>query len=181
MTMLARKAEAWPGPFDWLPKGVDQLRLSILERSRLDVGILEDPPASNRGERIDRYLRRAYVPESLIEAGKGYWCAAWVGAMWVDAGAKVPRDYASCDAWLPYLVKCSLAELPKVGQPGDAVLYGVPGDAKHIGILWRLSPSVLSIEGNRGLAGGKTNNGIAVDVDLVTRADVLGVIRPLRA
>ena len=181
MTMITRRAEPWPGPFDWLPPNTDQLRLSILERSRLDVGILEDPPASNRGERIDKYLRRAHVPEALITSGKGYWCAAWVGAMFVDAGARVPKDYGSCDAWLPYLLPCGLDRLPAFAQPGDAILYGVPGDARHIGIVWRVHPSVLSIEGNRGLAGGATNNGVAVQVDLVSRKDVLGIVRPIRA
>lgn len=181
MTLIARKPEPWPGPFDWLPNGLDQLRLMILERSRLDVGILEEPHASNRGPRIDKYLRRAHVPEALIEAGRGYWCAAWAGAMWIDAGAKVPRDYGACDAWLPFMVPCTRATLATVGQPGDAVLYGVPGDAKHIGILWRLAPEILTIEGNRGLGGGTTNNGVAVGVDGVRRTDVLGVVRPVRA
>jgi len=181
MTMLARNPEPWPGPFDWLPDGLDQLRLMILERSRLDVGILEEPLASNRGPRIDRYLRRAHVPEPIIEAGKGFWCAAWVGCMWIDAGAKTPRDFGSCDAWLPYLVPCTLAQLPTIGQPGDAVLYGKPTDAVHIGILWRLAPQILTIEGNRGLGSVTTNNGTAVDVHEVVRRDVIGVVRPLRA
>lgn len=184
--LVKRKAEPWPGPFDWLPSGFDQLRLSILERSRMDVGILEVPAASNRGDRIDAYLRRAHVPEELIVAGKGFWCAAWVGCMWIDAGALVPRDFGSCDAWLPFMAPASLNTLRTIGKPGDAVLYGkrrADGslDAVHIGILWRLEPTVLSCEGNRGLSGTPTNNGIAVDVHSVTRGDVLGVVRPVRA
>lgn len=187
--MVKRSADAWPSPFSWLPRAGDddaQLRLMILERSRLDVGILETPDASNRGPEIDRYLRRASVPESLITAGKGFWCAAWVGCMWSDAGAAVPRDFGSCDAWLPYMRPASTATLAIVGRPGDAVLYGkrrADGtlDAVHVGILWRLAPVVLSIEGNRGLTGAPTNNGVAVDVHSVTRGDVLGVVRPARA
>ena len=177
--MIARKPELYPSPFDWLGASPDQLRLAILERSRLDVGILETAP--NRGERIDRYLRRASVPESIIAAGKGYWCAAWAGCMWIDGGAKTPRDFGACDAWLPYLIPCDRASLASIAQPGDAVLYGVPGDARHIGIVWRVTPEVLTIEGNRGLGGSATNNGVAVDVDGVKRSDVLGVVRPLRA
>lgn len=184
--LVSRKKEPWPGPFDWLPPGFDQLRLAILERSRLDVGILEVPPASNRGARIDQYLRRAHVPEGLIAAGKGYWCAAWVGAMWIDAGAQVPKDYGACDAWVPHMRETTLGALPQVALPGDAVLYGKPRadgtlDAVHIGILWRLEPTVLSIEGNRGLGAAVTNNGVAVDVHAVTRADVIGIVRPVAA
>lgn len=177
--MIARKAETWPAPFDWVGPNLDPLRLSILERSRLDVGILETAP--NRGDRIDRYLRRVHVPEEIIAAGKGYWCAAWVAAMWTDAGAKVPRDAGACDAWLPYLIPCDRAGLVTIAQPGDAVLYGVKGDARHIGVIWRVSPEILTIEGNRGLGGSSTNNGVAVDVDGVKRTDVLGIVRPLRA
>lgn len=186
MTLVSRPVQPWPHAFDWLGPEVDPLRRRILARSHLDIGILEVPKGSNRGVRIDTYLRRARVPEALIEAGKGYWCAAWAGAVFIDAGAKIPADYGSCDAWLPYLVPCPLAELPTVGQPGDAVLYGKRRpdgtlDAQHIGILWRLDPQVLSCEGNRGLGATPTNNGTAVDVDEVTRADVLGVVRPVAA
>lgn len=182
--MIKHAGKLWPGPFDWLGRDPDQLRLVILERSRLDVGILETAP--NRGERIDAYLRRAHVPESLIEAGKGYWCAAAVGAWFIDAGAKAPRDYASCDAWLPAMVRCSAADLGKVALPGDAILYGVRRadgtlDAQHIGLIWRLEPIVLTCEGNRGLGAKVTNNGVAVDVHAMTRADVLGIVRPVRA
>ena len=179
--MRARKGDPWPGPFDWLPTGFDSLRLMILERSRMDVGILEEPHNSNRGPRIDRYLRRAHVPEELITTGRGWWCAAWVGCMWIDAGAKVPRDFGACDAWLPYMIPATLETLPTVARPGDAVLFGVPGDAKHIEIVWRLAPVVLTIGGNKGLGAAVTNNGVAVDVHALTRRDVLGVVRPLSA
>lgn len=176
----------WPGPFGWLGPKPDQLRLAILERSRLDVGILEVPAASNRGDRIDVYLRRAGVPESVIVAGRGYWCAAAVGAWFIDAGARVPKDYAACDSWIPFMQPCELRTLAKVGRPGDAVLYGKirPDgtlDAVHIGVLWRMEPTILSCEGNRGLSGTPTNNGIAVDVHAVTRQDVIGVVRPVAA
>lgn len=189
MTMIKREPDAWPSPFPWLKRAGDhdaQLRLMILERSRMDLGILETPEASNRGPEIDRYLRRAHVPESIIAAGKGFWCAAWVGCMWIDSGAAVPRDFGSCDAWIPYMRPASMTTLATIGRPGDAVLYGKrradgPLDAQHIGILWRMEPTILSCEGNRGLSGTPTNNGVAVDVHSVTRGDVIGVVRPERA
>lgn len=177
--MITRAPEPWPAPFGWLGTAPDQLRLAILERSRADIGIVETE--LNRGTEIDAYLRRAHVPEEIIAAGRGYWCAAWAGSMWIDAGAKVPRDFGSCDAWLPYLVPCTLGELPAKAMPGDALLFGVPGDARHIEIVLRTGPRVLSIGGNRGLGGTKTNNGVAVHVDEVTRTDVLGIVKPLKA
>lgn len=176
--MVKRKAEPWPRPMGWMGATPDQLRFSILERARADWGLVESP--ANRGPEIDRYLRRAHVPEALIEAGKGNWCAAIVGAWWIDAGATVPADYANCDAWLPYLEPCTLAELATKAEPGDAILYGVAGDARHIEVILRVAPVVMSTGGNRGLKGGATNNGIAMHTDQVTRTDVLGIVKPKR-
>jgi hypothetical protein len=177
--LMKRPAAEWPQLFGWLPRPVDPLRSRILSRAHADWGMIETSP--NRGPEIDAYLRRFHVPESLIEAGKGYWCAAWVASIWADAGAKVPRDAASCDAWLPFLVPCTAATIATVAQPGDAVLYGVAGDAKHIGLVVRTAPVVLTVEGNRGLSGSATNNGVAVHTDQLTRKDVLGVVRPVSA
>lgn len=176
--MISRKPERWPSPFDWAP-GLDPLRLAILERSRLDVAIFET--SANRGDRIDTYLRRAHVPEDIIEAGHGYWCGAWTGCMLIDAGAQTPRDFGDCDAWLPYLLPCGWRDLPGRAQPGDVVLYGVPGNGQHIGLVWRVSPMVITLEGNRGVAGDNTNNGVCVGLGPVTRRDVLGILRPVTA
>jgi hypothetical protein len=62
--------------------------------------------------------------------------------------------------------------------PGSFVLYGVPGDAKHIGLVTRVDPIVLTREGNRGLAGSNTNNGIICDQAAMTRHDILGYVPP---
>lgn len=179
MTLIAKKGDAWPAAMEWLGATPDPLRVKILERARLDVGVLEE--GENRGPRIDRYLRRCFVPEEMIAAGRGWWCAAAVGAWWVDAGAKVPKDYGSCDAWLPYIVPATFETLATVGRPGDAVLFGVAGDAKHIELLFRVSPRVLTIGGNKSFGAAVSNNGDAVDVHALTRKDVLGVVRPLAA
>jgi len=137
------------------------------------VGVQEVPLASNRGVEIDRWLRWANVPESLITTGKGWWCAAYVGGVLREEGLRVPLDYASCDAWLPYLLE------GRVPQIGDVVLYGLrkkgKPDAHHIGIVTALTPQLLTIEGNRAFAG-TSNNGVAVDIGPMTRTDILGYI-----
>ena len=53
-------------------------------------------------------------------------------------------------------------------------------DAHHIGVVVRLDPMVLTIEGNRGFAGS-TNNGVAVDIGPMLRRDVLGYFHPRSA
>lgn len=179
MPLTKRKAETWPADLGWLvPQpsagaNCTALQYAVCQRAMKDVGILEVPLGSNRGVRIDRYLRRASVPESLITTGKGWWCASQTGAVLIDCGVPVPADYGSCDAWIPYLdTKATI---------GSVVLYGLKKDgrtdAHHIGIVVRLAPMVLTIEGNRGYAG-TTNNGVACDIGPMQRTDVLGYISP---
>ena len=171
MALTRRTAQPWPSTAGWLVPGdnVTALGYAVVQRAFADVGIVEVPPASNRGVRIERYLRRAGVPESLITSGRGWWCAAFVGAVFADCGVPVPADYGSCDAWLPYV--------GTTASVGSAVLYGVRGNAHHIGIVVRLDPMVLTIEGNRAFAGS-TNNGVACDLGPMLRSDVLGYVSP---
>lgn len=131
-----------------------------------DPGILEMPLGSNRGVRIDYYTKRAKLKPPV------YWCACFVGAVWADAGAMIPQDYPSCDAWLPYLRSDPV--------PGAAILYGPSrSNATHIELVARVDTMLLVIGGNRGAPGANTNNGIGVFGPIPqTRRDVLGYVHP---
>ena len=83
----------------WLPKTTPLLCRAIVERAIRDIGMLEDPPGSNRGRDIDTLNDRAKVPHG------SYWCASWVGAVWADVGAEIPKGYASCDFWMAWAKK----------------------------------------------------------------------------
>src|SRR5688500_6867497 len=151
-SLILQQRQEWPRLAGWLAPGENctALGYEVVRRAMLDVGIVETPLGSNRGIRIDRYTRRAGIEPPQ------WWCAIWVGAVFADCGAAIPREYAACDRWLPFM-----RPDPAIGA---AVLYGVPGDARHIGIVARLDPLVLTIEGNRSFAGAPTNNGIGVDI-----------------
>jgi hypothetical protein len=170
------KPEPWPRLAGWLHKGnCTPLQQQIIERAFRDVGIQEVPPGSNMGTRIEAMTRRAGLKPPV------WWCAVWAGAVLADCGVPIPRGYAACDAWIPYLQD----------RPTHAaiVLYGlrkrnsngkvISTDAHHIGIVARLEPIMETIEGNRGFAG-TTNNGTAVDINPMNRKDVLGYIPPER-
>lgn len=127
----------------------DKLGYAIARRAALDIGICEDPPGSNRGIRIDEYNTLAGVPKG------SYWCASAAGAWYKESGAKTPNGYASCDSWLYYCKKNSLF----ISEPviGGIVLYGIIGDAQHIGVVVRLYPYLMTIEANTTLDGYSRN------------------------
>lgn len=160
--------EGWPPVASWLnAQNSTDLERAIVYRAFADVGILETPLGSNRGKAIDRYAQRAGSPLG------SWWCALWTGAVLADCNVLIPTGYPSTDAWLPYV------------QPdpaiGAAILYGVHGDAHHIGLVVRLDPMMLTIEGNRSFAGSASNNGVAVDLGPVIRRDILGYYHPRTA
>lgn len=165
-----------PRTAGWLVPGENcsKLGYDIVIRAFADIGILEDPLGSNRGTRLDNYAKRSGVP-----AGS-WWCALWLGCVWADAGAKVPKWFPATDHWIEHL-----NPKPVIGA---AILYGLKKkgpvsatmDAHHIGIVARLAPMVLTIEGNRGYAG-TTNNGVAVDIGPPNRRDILGYVHPVAA
>lgn len=147
-----------------LPRDLDPRIRRAIARAVLDlVAVVEDPPSSNRGDAIDSYLRNAGVPESVILAGRGYWCAAAVGQWWDDAGlAPPPKGRADCDVWMRWGKQTGRwSSIPSLGA---AVLYGKPGDASHIGLVARVHPLVLSVEGNTTIESGYSRNGEAVAV-----------------
>ena len=180
MGWVTRPRQEWPPPARWLnAKNASPLQREIVERALCDDGELEsDGP--NRSPYIDQLVRWAGLDPAI--PGGVYWCAIWVARVFADAGAQIPLRFASCDAWLDRMVP--LESVPPARRVGAAILYGVPGDAHHVGIIARWPKPTkqqllpLTIEGNRGYAGSATNNGVAVDLAPLTRRDVLGVVLP---
>lgn len=156
----------------WLTASERAAAGAVIERAYKDIGILEMPLGSNRSPRIDEYMRAVHSPEG------GSWCAAAFSAWWREAGVtKLPFKVgsASCDAWMRWGMSEGLwSKNPALGA---AVLYGVPGDAQHIGLVVRITPLILSVEGNVGAGRNVTNNGVLCDLKSVAeRRDVLGYI-----
>lgn len=163
----------------------------IVRRALRDSQHTETPLGSNRSPYLDALCAWAGSPVG------SYWCGIWAGAVYVDAGCRVPNLFPSCDQWLPWLIDPET--IPIAERVGCAILYGKPGtapvgpdvgamlasgwDAKHIGIVtqWVRDPweLVTTTEGNRGyfgLAVGTPNNGVAVDTAPQIRKDVLGLV-----
>lgn len=157
----------------WLPLDTSAIVRGIIEGALADVLVCEEPLGSNRGACIDLWNKAAGVP-----AGS-FWCASWAASVWRRAGAQLPPFPAACDDWMRWAKRYGHWDTHP--SYGAAVLYGVPGDARHIGIVVRLTPFVGSIEGNATVEGSQfERNGTAVAVKLVTPHDpVLGYVRPV--
>lgn len=155
----------------WLDDSVSELAQAIVRRAMRDVGIVEMPPGSNRSPAIDEYVGAVGSP-----AGSR-WCAAALAAWWRDCGADVPVvDGGSCNAWMTWAARQKIWNSEPA--PGRAVVYGRNGVAVHIGVIVRVSPVLLSVEGNTSLAGGLDADGIAVTLKRVATSRVLGYITP---
>ena len=180
--LIVEPAYPWPRGSGWLVPGVNctWLEYLIVKRTERDDGILEQPWAPNKGTRIDAMQKRWKL--------KGeWWCAIWVGAVYADCGALVPRWAPKTESWLPYL--------ERTPRPGWAPVYGYRDkygpdqhDSVHIGIATRIAAGipkrnadidVLTREGNRALGGTASNNGVAVDQGPMNRTDLLGYFPPL--
>ena len=156
---------------EWLSDDVPELERAIVRRAMCDIGIVEMPPGSNRSPRID---------EDVIAVGSpvgSRWCAAAVAAWWRECGAAVPPLSAgSCNAWMAWSKRQkSWRSVPAAGR---AVVYGSNGIAVHIGVIVRVAPRLLSVEGNTSIAGNFDPDGIAVAPKQVMASRVLGYIEP---
>lgn len=155
----------------WLPADLSSLQRSVIEQAIASIGVAEEG-GSNRGPQIDGYLRELGVPLGQP------WCAAWASAIWRAAGARVPPGWrgASCDQWMQWGMQEGLWSA--TATYGAAVLYGIPGDASHIGIIVRLTPHLYSVEGNTIVGTSFSREGVAVDLKEVLASRVLGYIAP---
>lgn len=158
-------------PAPWLDASVPAHAQRIVRRALADVGLLEMPPGSNRSPRIDAYLRAVGSPLGSS------WCAAAVAAWWRDVGVRVPpAEAGSCAAWERWARSTGAwREAPSVGS---AVLYGMGDVALHMGVVVRIAPLVLSVEGNTTLTGFGAD-GEAVTLKRVALQRVRGYVVPV--
>lgn len=156
----------------WLPADVPSLERRIVVAALDCVGVCEEPLGSNTGPEIDEWNRAAGVPV------KSYWCASFAAAVWKASGAQLPPYPASCDSWMTWAKRHGYWR--PAASVGCVVLYGVPGDAKHMGIVVRTVPQSLSVEGNAAVESGRfERNGTTVALKKVTDEDpVLGYVVP---
>jgi hypothetical protein len=163
----------------WLGVGRDPLEERLHDAVRLahaDIGEVELP--GNRGAYCDRVNTRFGSP-----LGSPY-CANSFGGWWKDAGLWVPvHEVGSCDVWWESakIRNCFLPDddprWRELVRPGWGVLYGVPGNAGHVGILARKDRGLWTIEANTS-AYKYDREGRAVLFKPLEEPSLLGFITP---
>ena len=163
---------------------IDQVSASVrcaLDFALSNIGVCENPPGSNRGPEID-----AWATEFGSPLGS-FWCALAVGKARKVGGLWTPsHDVGSCNEWVYQARQATL--LSRTPAPGAAVVYTnwkhLPGgpyaaqfDAVHIGLVLRVEPVLMSIEGNTTL-GKYDRNGFVQALKEVDQDRVYTYILP---
>lgn len=154
---------------------------TALEFALLHVGVCEDPVGSNRGPDIDAWANEFGSPHG------SYWCALSVGKARKCGGLWIPsHDVGACNEWVLQATADNVTA--KDPEPGAAVVYTNGNritsgryagqmDAVHIGLVLRVEPVLLSIEGNTVL-GPFDRNGFVQALKEVDVKRVLTYIGP---
>lgn len=154
---------------------------AALEFALSNIGVCEDPPGSNRGPEIDAWCTEFGSPLG------SYWCAIAVGKARKAGGLWIPsRDVGSCDEWVYQAQRAGLESATP--HPGSVVVYtngkridggryAGQGDAVHVGLVLRVAPVVMAIEGNTTL-GRYDPNGYVQALKEVDRGRVMCYVAP---
>jgi hypothetical protein len=143
----------------------------MLEIASREVGVLEQPPGSNRGPRVDEYLRTVGLDPT---AGSFAWCAAFVYWSFEQAGRSLGRENplirtaGVLDHWrkaeqrgIPRLVTADAVPNPGRIQPGMIFVMDFGGGVGHTGLVERVQGGFLvTLEGNTNDGGSREGVGV---------------------
>jgi hypothetical protein len=146
------------------------LATDALEFALAEIGTMEQPPGSNRGPRVDEYLRAVGLNPSgrfACCAAFVYWCfaqaakraggrnpvikTAGVLAHWRDAGrAEIPR-----------ITRAEAVSDPSLIQPGLVFIMDFGGGVGHTGFVVEAAGGrLITVEGNTNDGGSREGVGV---------------------
>ncbi len=135
------------------------------------VGVMEDPPGSNRGPKVDEYLKSAGLDPS---AGSFAWCAAFVYWSFSQAATRLgtPNPAIRTAGVLDHWKKAGQAGITRLlaGQilddlsllkPGLVFVINTGGGRGHMGLVEDFrADRLITIEGNTNLPGDREGVGV---------------------
>jgi Putative peptidoglycan binding domain/CHAP domain len=154
-------------PVGWRMDPVPPAIQPVMDAATKLVGIVEAPPASNRGPEIDALNVACGIPLGSP------WCCAFATGMWMAAASKpFKKPIGGVYTLQDWAVKKKVL-LPATAkvQPGDLFLIIRDGGHGHTGIVAAdLGDQFATIEGNAGNACKRL---------IRSKADMVGFVRPL--
>ena len=136
------------------------------------IGVMEQPPGSNRGPEVDEYVRRV----GLDPAGHFAWCAAFLYFCFDEAARAMGRENpviktaGVLDHWetagrrgVPRIPAARATQDPALVQPGHIFIIdtGAPGGGGHTGLVVEVAGGKLeTIEGNTNDSGVSEGVGV---------------------
>ena len=140
----------------------------IVERASRFIGVHEEPPGSNSGPLITKWLKRVGYPYA------GPWCAAFASCMAEDAGYPLKGGGSASVAVLEARAKNhrKWTHTPRRGY------LGVLPHGAHIVVVARVtSKGIHTIEGNTSASNGTNYNGGEVARHIRPASDFVGFIK----
>lgn len=152
-------------------KPVDALLGASLTAAVREIGVLEEPPGSNRGARVDQYLRAAGLDPTR---GHFAWCAAFVywcfgqGARDLRRANPLVRTAGVLDHWrragaagAKRIVTAEATDDPGRIRPGMIFVMDSGGGAGHTGLVERVEGGwLVTVEGNTNDDGSREGIGV---------------------
>jgi hypothetical protein len=146
------------------------LALAVLRLAEGEVGIMEEPPGSNRGPRVDQYIRTT----GLHPAEAPPWCVCFIywcyheAAGQLDRPNPLPKTASVHDLWQRSAHAArrrttadEASAEPQRVVPGMIFFIDTGGGKGHAGlVLSRSGRSLVTIEGNTN--GGGSREGVGV-------------------
>jgi hypothetical protein len=135
-----------------------------------EVGVLEVPPGSNRGSRVDEYVRSV----GLNPADANPWCAAFVYFCFDEAARTlgqpnpVIRTGSVLDHWnragakgIPRVLQNDAVAQPGLVKPGHIFMLATGEGHGHTGLVEQsVNGKLVSIEGNTSVGGSREGIGV---------------------
>ncbi len=142
-----------------------RLLTEVLKEAVSQIGVMENPPGSNKGPEVNQYLASVGLQPGL------YWCAAFVYWSFNEASKKLNRSNPLVKTghvmshWNKTAEKKILtvdaANNPSLIKPGHIFILNTGGSSGHTGLVEKTEGGFIhTIEGNSNNSGSR--NGIGV-------------------
>jgi hypothetical protein len=176
------KVDGQVGPMTWAALFGEQtvvpstaatgpLSAAALRVAAAEIGVMEQPPGSNRGPRVDEYLRTVGLDPA---SGSFAWCAAFVywcfstASRTLSVANPVIRTAGVLDHWnkagaqgVRRVTRDDATAQPSLVQPGMIFILGTSSGSGHTGLVERVDGVQLTtIEGNTNLGGSREGIGV---------------------